>query len=304
LLQPKKTNILLGIIIGLTILCCASDDNSENNNPEKKLTQITYRYLDGQVRLTQNLVYDTNNNLIEINDTDGLITTSYSYNSTNLLIKKEDYEYRDIDKSVRFRITKNISYNSNHKISNIQELVNVYHSDGNLNYQNSSNIKVTYGHNTITSIKDLFGINKVEYTLSNNLITAIKISHNDIVLADMFFVYDDKGNCISGSGPYKPGLYDTNDIELSATYGNKEKNPFFNTFFDFNILYNNSFYYISETLINQQGTKYPEEMQWYKFEEADYKTTYNNSFDPNGYIISKKVNQFTTNPEIVTYTWN
>ena len=304
MLDMKKLNILLGILLGLTLICCSADI-STNNNSQKKLTKITYSYLDGQIRLVKNFVYDSDNNLIEINDANGLVSSSYTYNNANSLSKIVDYQYND--DQTNFEIIKNISYNSDSKISEIEELFNVYNSkDGTLNYQNYLIKKITYSDNNITIITDHYGGRTVDLTLSNNLITAVKIFRFGNLEADMVFTYDDEGNCISGSGPYQPGLYDTTDIDLNVTYGNQEKNPFFNIFFEFNILYNNnSFFNLKEVLVNQQGTRYPERIQWYQFENWNNKEINDYSFDRDGYIISNYTNVHNTNTyaEIINYTW-
>ena len=304
MLDMKKLNILLGILLGLTLICCSADI-STNNNSQKKLTKITYSYLDGQIRLVKNFVYDSDNNLIEINDANGLVSSSYTYNNANSLIKIVDYQYND--DQTNFEIIKNISYNSDSKISEIEELFNVYNSkDGTLNYQNYLIKKITYSDNNITIITDHYGGRTVDLTLSSNLITAVKIFRFGNLEADMVFTYDDEGNCISGSGPYQPGLYDTTDIDLNVTYGNQEKNPFFNIFFEFNILYNNnSFFNLKEVLVNQQGTRYPERIQWYQFENWNNKEINDYSFDRDGYIISNYTNVHNTNTyaEIINYTW-
>lgn len=301
----RNLYILLGIILGSTIICCSSDNNSEGNHTDKKLIQITNRDIGGYPWITQNLIYDTDGNLTEITDKNNVVQTSYSYNSSNLLVKKVDYQYND-DQTF-FEIIKNVSYNSENKISNIEELFNVYHLDGSLYYQNISNIGVTYGPDSMSSVftNEFQGIlRKVEYIYSHNLITEIKITQEDTVLANMVFAYDEEGNCVSGNGPYQPGLYDTNDINLSVTYLDKVKNPFFKTFFDFNVLYyGSSFYYIRELLVNEQGTKYPERIQWYQFENLDYREIIDYSFDSDGYIASKKINVFSTSPTLIYYTW-
>ena len=300
----KKIKTVLGIILISTVLCCSSD-SAENSDSQKKLTNITYRNLDGQIRLSQNLVYDANDNLIEISDADGVVINSYSYNASNLLIKVVDYQYND-DQTF-FEIIKNISYNNENKISAIEELFNVYNAeDGSLNYQNTSNRQVIYGADSITVITDGFGGRTVELTLSNDLITGVKIFRYDALESDLVFTYDDEGNCISGSGPYEPGLYDTNDIDVSVIYGNEVKHPHFNAFFDFNVLcYNSSFFSLKEVLINQQGTRYPERIQWYQFENWNNKEINGYSFDRDGYIISNYTNVHNTNTyaEIINYTW-
>ncbi len=299
----KNLNIFFGIILGLTLICCSSD-NGDNSNSQKKLTKIIYN-VNGQVRLTQNLVYDTNDDLIEINDENGLVESSYGYNSSNNLIQVIDYQYNDDNSN--FEMIKNISYNNDNKISNIEEIFNVYNADdGTLNYQNNSNRMVTYGNNSITIIYDDISNRMVELTLSNNLITGVKIFSSNELVSDMVFSYDDEGNCISGSGPYEPGLYDTTDIDLNVIYGNKEKNTHFNALFDYNVLFNSSsFFLLKEVLVNQQGNRYPERIQWYQFNGWNYRDYIDYSFDINGYIISKRINIINTNTysEIITYTW-
>ena len=86
----KLLKRLIGIIIVLTFLCCSSDDNS---NSEKKLIQITNKDPGGYVYFNQNYVYDSNERIIQINDENGLILNSYTYNSSNLPIQNIDYHY-------------------------------------------------------------------------------------------------------------------------------------------------------------------------------------------------------------------
>jgi len=299
----KLLNIFLGILLGLTIISCASDDTPENNS-RKKITQITYSYPNGQIRLTEKFIYDANDNLKEVINANGLILRSFSYDNLNFLIKVIDYHYND--NQFLYEVIKKISYNSNNKIDNIEELFNVYDSNGNFDHQYSRNKNIIYGNNTIKSISDGIDNNTVEFTISDNLITRAKIFYGNNLIADMIFTYDSEGNCISGNGPYKPGLYDTNNIDLNVTYGDKEKKPFFNTFFDFNVLfYNDSFFYLKEVLVNQQGTKYAERIQWYQYENWNYRDYNDYSFDIDGYVISKKTNFHNTNTfaEITTYYW-
>ncbi|REE79734.1 YD repeat-containing protein [Lutibacter oceani] len=302
--QMKKLNTLLGIILGLTLICCSSDSD-ENSNSQKHLTNINYSYLDGQIRLTQNLVYDANNNLIEINDENGLVMSSYDYNGSDRLIKVVDFQYND--DGTNFEFIKNISYNNDNKISNIEIIDNIYNAeDGKLIGMYNYNKVVNYGDNTITVVTDGIGSETVILSLSNNWITGVKIIRKNTLQADMVFTYDNEGNCISGSGLYQPGLYDTTDIDLNVIYGNEEKNPHFNAFFYFNVLcYNNSFFNLKRVLIEQQGTKYPKKIQWYQFEGWNYRDYHEYSFDIDGSIISKKTNVFNTNTygEIVSYTW-
>lgn len=301
--KMKNLKILIGLILGLTLIGCSSDD-ADNNGSQKKLTKIIHN-VNGHVILTQNLLYDKNNNLIEINDENGLVESSYNYNSINNIIQVIDYQYNDDNSN--FEMIKNISYNNDNKISNIEEIFNVYNADdGTLNYQNNSNRIVTYGNNSISIVYDDISNRKVELVLSNNLITRVKIFSSNVLESDMIFSYDNEGNCISGRGAYEPGLYDTTDIDLNVIYGEKEKHAHFNTLFDYNILFNsNSFFLLKEVLVNQQGNRYPERIQWYQFEGWNYRDYIDYSIDKNGYIVTKRINIFNSNTysEIITYTW-
>lgn len=160
--------------------------------------------------------------------------------------------------------------------------------DGSLDRQYDYTTNVTYGLNSMTSTRyNEYGIYKVEYELSNNLITGIKITNVNTVGADMIFGYDAEGNCISGNGSNTMEYYDTDDIDLTVTYGSEEKNPVFNTFFDINIFSTYTFRSIRETLINEQGTKYPERIDWYQVGAYSTHDSYINSFDQDGYLIKK-----------------
>ena len=304
----NKLNLILGILIGITIISCSSDDNpitNNNNNSEKKITKSTYLNLNNQSVFIESVVYDNNDNIIETTGNNGLILSSYFYNSSDILIKKEFNEYEN--QTLYFKEVDNISYNNDNKISNIEHTGIIYNSDGSISNQNTTNYNITYGNNSITSLSDDFANTKIEYILSNNLITGIKVFRNNTLKSDMSFAYDAGGNCLSGSGPIDEGSLDstTNDIELSVSYGTKEKNLVFNTFFNFEILTRTSFYNIRQVLINQQGNKYVEEIQWYQYGDYSYKETYENSFDSDGYIISKTLSEFPDYPNnsMITYIW-
>ena len=169
---------LVGILIVLTFLSCSSNDNLENSNSEKKLIQIINKDTGGYVYSTQNFVYDSNERLIEILDENQLILNSYTYNSSNLPIQNIDYHY-NYDDGIRWlylKVVKNISYNSDNRISNIEVLHTIYNIDTNIESQNTYNTNVTYGPNSMTSIRhNQLGVFKVEYKLSNNLIIGIEI---------------------------------------------------------------------------------------------------------------------------------
>ena len=296
---------LIEIIIVLTFLGCSSDDNLENTN--KKLVQMTKTDPGGYVYLDHNYVYDSNERLIENNDENGLILNSYTYNSANLPIQNIDYHYNTNDgiKWLKLKIIKNITYNSDNKISVMEILQYHYNFDGSLDSQDSYTKNVTYGPNSMTSIHySYYGIYKVEYELTNNLITGIKKTNVTTVEADIVFAYDTEGNCISGDGPFLAEYLSPDDIDLTVTYGTEEKHPIFNAFFDINILYIYSFHSIRETLIHQQGTKFPERVQWYNIPGDSNKDAFEYTFDQDGYLIKKVINKNSPySHRILTYKW-
>ena len=302
--KMKLLKRLIGIIIVLTFLCCSSDDNS---NSEKKLIQITNKDPGGYVYFNQNYVYDSNERIIQINDENGLILNSYTYNSSNLPIQNIDYHYNYDDgiRWLKIEIMKNITYNSDNKISAIKILYKDYNMDASLNLQYDYTINVTYGPNSMTSIRyNEYGIFKVEYELSNNSITGIKITNVNTVEADMVFAYDTEGNCISGNGPNKMEYHRPDDIDLTVTYGTEEKNPIFNAFFDINILFIYTFRSIRETLIHEQGTKFPERIQWYNIPDDSNKDAFEYTFDHDDYLIKKVKNMYSPyGHRILTYKW-
>lgn len=200
-----------------------------------------------------------------------------------------------------------IIYDNTGKISSIVQTYAHYNTDGSVSNQNSINHTITYETNSMTRTSDDFANTKIEYSLTNDLITGIKIFKYDELKSNMTFAYDSGGNCISGSGPIAEGSLDTttDDIELSVSYGSEEKNPIFNISFDYEILTHTSFYNIRQTLINKQGNRYPEEIQWYQHSDYVYRETNNNSFDDDGYLISRTLSRFPDYPNYgtITYTW-
>ena len=296
---------LIGFIIVLTFLGCSSDDNLENTN--KKLVQMTKTDPGGYVYLDHNYVYDNNERIIEINDENGLTLYSYTYDSSNLPIQNIDYHYNynDTIRWLFLKVEKNITYNSDFKISKMEISTTQYNIDGNLDSQDSYTKNVTYGPNSMTSIHySEYGIYKVEYELTNNLITGIKKTNVNTVEADMVFAYDTEGNCISGNGPFLAEYLSPNDIDLTVTYGTEEKHPIFNAFFDINILHIYSFRSIRETLIHEQGTKFPERVQWYNIPGDSNKNAFEYTFDQDGYLIKKVQNMHSPySHRILTYKW-
>jgi YD repeat-containing protein len=297
----KKLKLFFTLLIGLTILSCSTDDNSTDDIiTEKKLTQIIF-----QSQSTQNVIYDSSGKVIEINDNNGLVLSSNTYNSSNKLTKQEFNEY---DNGILyFKEIDNLTYNSDNKISNIEHISFFYNSDGSVSSQNSINNIITYSSNSMIRTVDDFWNTRVEFGLTNDLITSIKVYRSNELKSDMLFNYDSDGNCISGTGPIDQGSLDstTDNIDLNVTYGVEEKNSFFNMFFDYEILTFTSFYNLRQVLINQQGNKYPEIIQWYQYSDYIYKETNDNSFDNDGYITSRILSEFPDYPNYgtINFTW-
>lgn len=295
----KKLKLLIVLLIGLTIYSCSSDNGTiENSNNEKVLTQIIYQ--SNPYQFTQNIEYDNNGNVIKIVDSNGLILSSNTYNSSNQLTKHEFHEYQN--GALYFKEIDNLLYNGDGKISNIEHISHFYDSDENIESQSTVNNSISYSNNTMTKVSDDAWNTTVEYGLNNELITSIKVYKNDVLKSDMIFNYDADGNCISGSGPIDEGSLDTttDDINLNVTYGTEEKSQFFNMFFDYEILTYTSFHNLRQVLVNKQGNRYPEIIQWYQFSDYIHTETNENLFDNDGYITSRILSEFPDYPNYGT----
>jgi len=300
----KKLNLLIVLFTGIIIYSCSSDDNpTDNPDSEKALTQIIYQ--NDQYQFTQKIEYDDSGNVIEINDNNGLVYSSNTYNSSNQLTKHEFNEYEN--GTLYFKEIDNLTYNSDNKISNIEHISFSYNSDGSISNQTSVNNIITYSNNSMIRTVDDFWNTRIEFGLTNDLITSIKVYRSNELKSDMAFSYDSNRNCISGTGSIDEGSLDstTDNIDLTVTYGVQEKNPFFNMFFNYEILTFTSFYNLRQVLINQQGNNYPEIIQWYQYSDYTYKETNGNSFDSNGYITSRILSEFPDYPNYgtINYTW-
>lgn len=309
----KNINSLLSVLIAILILSCSPsddtiiDDTVVNNNTKKRLTKTTYLSLTSQYEFNRYIAYDANHNITEISDNEGLILEKYTYNSSNKVVENvlNIYENKTLD----YKDITLITYNSNSQISNIVETFIDYNSDGSILSQSDINHNFTYTNNAITRLSDDSNKTKIDYKLSNDLITGIKVFRNNVLKSDMTFAYDNEGNCISGSGPIYGDVIDidppTDDIKFSVVYGTEIKNSLFNNFFDYEILTKISFENIRQTLVNGQGNKFAKEIQWYKYNDNTYKETYNYLFDSDGYIVSRTSSEFPDYPNNskVTFTW-
>ncbi len=115
----KKLNILLGILIGFTIIACSSDDDSPSGNEE------TIRlYKKSEVYSTNNLVFDKTINYNSENKIQSVITNDYGYKTET--------------------ITVNYSGNTISSITEIDNFVNPNNTDQNVTYDMTvENNKIT-----------------------------------------------------------------------------------------------------------------------------------------------------------------
>lgn len=299
----KKLDVLAIFFLVITIFSCSSDNDSTENTNTKKLTKIIHK--SNQYEFIQNVIYNNKGEVVEIKDGSGLVLTSNKYDNSGKLIKHEFNEYNN--GVLYFKEIDDLLYNDDNKISNIKHNSFRYNSDGSILSQNSINNNITYSNNSMIKTSDDFRNTRVEYGFTNNFITSIKVYKNNILKNNMAFNYDADGNCISGTGSINEGSSDstTDNIDLKVTYGTKEKASFFNLFFEHEILSYTSFHNLRQVLINQQGTKYPEIIQWYKYSNYKYKETYENIFDNDGNIVSKNLSEFPDYPNYgtISYTW-
>lgn len=300
-------HLLLSAFILITISCSSDDTSTESENEkiEKKLSQIIIEYSNLNTRTIRNMFYDASGNILRTTDIDGLEKSTFSYNETSQLITKSFSEYEGV--ILYFKEVDSIFYTSESKISKIKTFYRFYNEDGSVRREGTENHSYSHSANKIVKQSDDVNNTKIEYGLENDLITSIKIYEQEVLKSDMSFQYDSERNCISGKGPIDEGSFEsiTDNIDLTVTYGNEEKNPFFNKFFDYEILTSTSFRDIRQVLINKQGSKFPLEIKWYQYEDYIYKETFENSFDDFGYLKSRKLSEFPgfLNYGEETYTW-
>jgi len=192
----KKLNLLLGILIGLTILSCSSDDNSgtDDQTPEETTKLLKKISFSGNGNYSLTFFYNPDDKLDRIE----------SAGTGDDFIKQFFYDNGVLDRA------------------EFQDLNGV--SDGSIEqyiYNNGQLIqREDYFNNT--TLDETF-----EYSFSNELISNIKyFGFNETAFSEQYiFEYDSDNNVISRKTDYVNNSI--SDEELTFTYDDK-KSPFLN----------------------------------------------------------------------------
>jgi hypothetical protein len=131
----KKLNLLIGILIGLTILACSSDDDSSENN-----NQETNRfYKKSEVYSNSNLVFDKTLNYNSDNKIQSIITNDFGYNTETITVTYSGNTITAINEIDDFEnpnnTDQNVTYDvtiENNKITLESDnfTIEIYHSNG------------------------------------------------------------------------------------------------------------------------------------------------------------------------------
>jgi hypothetical protein len=189
----NKLNLLLGILIGLTILSCSSDDdnNQESNNSiilksvqvqEKLFNESEINYSVNYILNSEGYVESIefgNNQSIFIYDNNNIIEENFYVN--NVLNEKSVFTYdiqnRRIKKEVYYNGNSqpdeiiNYFYNSNNQLISTDDENYTYDSDGNLatlNYVGGTETTYFEYEQTNNPLKNLRPINYFFYRTNNN----------------------------------------------------------------------------------------------------------------------------------------
>lgn len=163
----KKLNLLLGILIGITIIACSSDDDSPSGNEETNRL-----YKKSEVYSNSNLVFDKTINYNSENKIQSVITNDYGYNTET--------------------ITVNYSGNSISSITEIDDFVNPNNTDQNVTYD------ITIENNKITLTSGTFA---VEIYHSNGYVNSTREFNttNPNSFTEQVFTRDSNQNLISNT---------------------------------------------------------------------------------------------------------
>ena len=201
----KKLNLLLGLLIGITILSCSSDDNTPDSNDTElsisKWISKNYTFYDNTLNIyTENpilqdsieyiiandklisssgIIYD-NNDELTFNSTitysgNKIIQTKYFIN--DVLGLEENYSYNSLDDLIEYKIKEGNEYlKSEFTYVNDTIYKSKYSSIDDINYTLSSSGKIVLDiNNNCTYFEDTTGgfTNKVSilYDVNNNVIS-------------------------------------------------------------------------------------------------------------------------------------
>ncbi len=204
----KKLNLLLGILIGLTILSCSSDDNSGTDDQTPEET----------TKLLKKISFSGNGNysLIFFYNADDKLDRIESAGTGDDFIKQFFYDNGVLDRA------------------EFEDLNGV--SDGSIE-------KYIYNNGQLIQREDYFNNTTLdesfEYSFSNELISNIKyFGFNETAFSEQYiFEYDSNNNVISRETDYVNNSI--SDEELTFTYDGK-KSPFLN--FEPNIILIDDFF--------------------------------------------------------------
>jgi hypothetical protein len=163
----NKLKLLLGLLIGISIIACSSDDDSSNGNQE------TIRlYKKSEVYNNSNLVFDKTVNYNSENKIQSIITNDYGYNTET--------------------ITVNYSGNTISSITEIDDFENPNNTNQNITYD------VTIENNKITLTSGNFA---VEINHSNSYVNSTRefIITNPNSFTEQVFTRDSNQNLISNT---------------------------------------------------------------------------------------------------------
>jgi len=164
----KKLNLLIGILIGLTILACSSDNDSSDN-----INQETNRfYKKSEIYHNSNLVFDKTLNYNSNNRIQSIITNDFGYSIET--------------------ITATYSDNTITTINEIDDFVNPSNTDRNVTYD------VTTENDKITLESDNF---TVEIYYSNGYVNSTREFNpsNPNAITEQTFTRDSNLNLISNT---------------------------------------------------------------------------------------------------------
>ncbi len=192
----KNLNLVIGILIGITILSCSSDDGNSNDNNLKKITSL-------QIMENGNLVgqYDfkyENKRLASITVV-GNEQIVFSYSEDRIILAEEfnftGSEYNQLDKTTTYIFEKGLL------VSDFEEFIE---GGGNKHeYEFNSNGQITeYDFFQCPSnLNDCTpsGSRIFEYDVNNNIITETQTDNNsNIVFSREYSNYDDKNHPFAG----------------------------------------------------------------------------------------------------------
>jgi hypothetical protein len=197
----KKLNLLLGILIGITILSCSSDDgNTNNDNPnENNLKRITSLQIMENGNLVGQYDFEYENerlaSLTEVGDE----RIVFSYSDDRIILAEEfnftGSEYNQLDETTTY------TFENGLLVSDLEEFIQ---GGGNRHqYDFNSNGQITeYAFfQCPTNVNDCTpaGSRIFEYGTNNNIIKEAQTDNNsNIVFSTEYSNYDDKNHPFAG----------------------------------------------------------------------------------------------------------